>query len=130
MQIKDSLSRLDNDKRQKITEIVRFGVVGVAATAIQYGIYLLLLRFIRDDLSVTCAHLFTSMAMAVGYFVSFVFNFYASTRFTFRVKANAKRGVGFVFSHIVNFFLQMLTLNFFIWLGLNKQMAAIPMFCI
>ena len=49
---------------------------------------------------------------------------------SFRVKANAKRGAGFLFSHIVNYCLQMLTLNFFLWLGLSKAVAPIPMFCI
>lgn len=68
--------------------------------------------------------------MTVGYIVSFIFNFIASTRYTFRVKANAKRGAGFLFSHIVNYCLQMLTLNFFLWLGLSKAVAPIPMFCI
>jgi hypothetical protein len=46
------------------------------------------------------------------------------------VKANVKRGAGFAFSHVVNYLLQMVTLNFFLWLGLSKQIAPIPMFCI
>ena len=54
----------------------------------------------------------------------------ASTRYTFRVKASAKRGAGFAFSHAVNYVLQMLTLNLFLWLGVPKQWAPIPMFCI
>ena len=68
--------------------------------------------------------------MTVGYAVSFIFNFFASTRYTFRVKANAKHGAGFALSHAVNWLLQIITLNFFLWLGLSKQMAPIPMFCV
>ena len=68
--------------------------------------------------------------MTIGYIISFAFNFLASTRYTFRVKANARRGAGFALSHGVNWLLQMLTLNLFLWLGVSKQWAPIPMFCI
>ena len=105
--------------KSQISEIVRFGIVGVLATLLQYAIYWLLIRWWPP-----------TAAMTIGYAVSFVFNFVASTRFTFRVKASAKRGAGFAFSHAVNYVLQMLTLNLFLWLGVAKQWAPVPMFCI
>ena len=105
--------------RQKLGEVIRFGIVGVLATALQYAIYWLLIRWLNP-----------SVAMTIGYAISFVFNFVASTRYTFRVKASAKRGAGFAFSHAVNYVLQMLTLNLFLWIGVPKQWAPIPMFCI
>ncbi len=123
-------SRLSDGQRQNLGEVVRFGVVGVTATLLQYGIYYALIQLIPDTLSAGRQHLWTTVSMTVGYLLSFIFNFYASTRFTFRVKANVKRGAGFVFSHCVNYGLQMLTLNFFLWLGLSKSLAPIPMFCI
>ena len=114
----------------KLGEVVRFAIVGAAATLLQYTIYFGLIQFIGSGVSKADAHLWSTVAMTVGYVLSFVFNFVASTRFTFRVKANARRGAGFLFSHVVNYTLQMLTLNFFLWLGLSKQLAPIPMFCI
>lgn len=105
--------------KSQLGEIVRFGIVGVLATLLQYAIYWLLIRWLSPTL-----------AMTIGYAVSFVFNFVASTRFTFRVEASAKRGAGFAFSHAVNYVLQMLTLNLFIWFGVAKQWAPVPMFCI
>lgn len=111
-------------------EIVRFGIVGVTATLLQYGIYFALIQFIGDGASAARQHFLTTAAMTVGYALSFVFNFFASTRFTFRVKANARRGAGFLFSHAVNYLLQMLTLNLFLWLGVPKAWAPIPMFCV
>lgn len=75
-------------------------------------------------------HTLSTVAMTIGYVVSFIYNFIASTRFTFRVKANARRGAGFLFSHVVNYSLQMLTLNLFLLLGISKQWAPIPMFCV
>lgn len=119
MQITDIINHLDDRKRQTLGEVIRFGIVGVLATLIQYGVYCLLVIWISPSISMT-----------VGYVVSFVFNFFASTRYTFRVKANAKHGAGFALSHAVNWLLQIITLNFFLWLGLSKQMAPIPMFCV
>lgn len=112
-------TRLDKDKRQQLGEVVRFAIVGLVATLIQYGVYLLLL-------------LWTSAGVAntVGYAVSFCFNFYASTHFTFHVKANAKHGAGFALSHVVNYLLQMAMLALFIYLGVPKRWAPIPMFCV
>ena len=52
-------------------EIIRFGIVGVIATGIQYGIYYLLL-----------GHLNETAANTVGYLVSFVCNFIMTTYFT------------------------------------------------
>lgn len=105
--------------KKKLGEIVRFIIVGGLATAIQYGIYLLMLLWLQPLLSNT-----------IGYFVSFIFNYIASTRYTFRVKSTTKRGLGFVFSHIVNYLLQTLTLHAFLLLGLDKKIAMIPMFAI
>ena len=105
--------------RKQLGEIVRFGIVGVAATLLQYAIYWILIHWLSP-----------TVAMAIGYAISFAFNFVASTRYTFRVKASAKHGAGFALSHAVNFVLQMLMLNLFIWLGVPKQWAPIPMFCV
>lgn len=100
-------------------EIIRFGIVGVTATALQYGIYLLLLRWMAPP-----------VANTVGYVVSFCFNFIASTKFTFRVETNARHGAGFALSHLVNYLLQTLFLSLFLWLGLEKRIALLPVFCI
>lgn len=105
--------------RKQLGEIVRFGIVGAVATLLQYAIYWLLIRWLSP-----------TVAMAIGYAISFAFNFVASTRYTFRVDASARRGAGFAFSHAVNFVLQMLVLNLAIWLGVPKQLAPVPMFCV
>lgn len=75
-------------------------------------------------------HTLATVANTLAYILSFIFNFIASTRYTFKVKANAKRGAGFTFSHIVNYSMQTLFLNLFVGLGLAKQMAMIPTLCI
>ena len=113
------LARLTPQQRQTVGEVVRFGIVGVLATLLQDASYTVLLLWCSPSLS-----------MAVGYIVSFIFNFIASTRFTFKVETNARHGAGFALSHVVNYLLQMATLNFFLWIGVSKTLAPIPMFCI
>jgi len=128
--MKHIISHLDDNRRRKIGEVLRFGIVGVLATLIQYAVYRGLIFFIPADATPSRARLLSSLCMTAGYGVSFVFNFFASTHFTFRVEANARHGAGFAFSHAVNYLLQMATLNFFLWIGLSKAWAPVPMFCI
>lgn len=115
---------------QTYGEIIRFGIVGLAATALQYGVYLLCLPLLARLFPAMADNPLATTANTVGYIISFVFNFIASTRYTFRVKANARRGAGFALSHVVNYLLQTATLNLFILLGLSKQVAMLPMFCV
>ncbi|MFA6727105.1 MAG: GtrA family protein [Prevotella sp.] len=125
--IKDRFHYLNDKEHKNIGQIVRFGIVGLTATLIQYGVYWILIHIIGLSGHI---HLWPTVAMTIAYLISFVFNFIASTHFTFHVKANAKKGAGFLFSHVINYFLQMVTFNFFLWIGMGHLWAPIPMFCI
>lgn len=100
-------------------EIFRFVVTGVLATAIHYGVYYALLNFIN-----------TSIAFTIGYFLSFIFNYYMSAHFTFRKKTSARNGVGFLGAHIFNYLLQVSLLNVFLYLGVPKAFAPLPVYAI
>lgn len=119
-----------SDRRERLGEIVRFGIVGVLATALQYAIYLAMLPFLEALVPSWGEHTWVTVANTVAYLISFAFNFVASTRYTFKVKANAKRGAGFVLSHAVNYSMQTLFLNVFVLLGLTRQIAMLPTLCI
>jgi len=110
---------LEPKRKQQIGEIVRFGIVGGVATLIQYGVYLLMLYAVSPTLSNT-----------IGYAVSFLFNFLASTRYTFKVKTNARHGAGFALSHLINYGLQIVMLHLFMALGFSEKLAPVPMFCV
>ncbi|MFC2439472.1 MAG: GtrA family protein [Segatella maculosa] len=110
---------LEPKRKQQIGEIVRFGIVGGVATLIQYGVYLLMLYAVSPTLSNT-----------IGYAVSFLFNFVASTRYTFKVKTNARHGAGFALSHLINYGLQIVMLHLFMALGFSEKLAPVPMFCV
>ena len=100
-------------------EVIRFGIVGGIATLIQAAVYWLLVGWLAY-----------AVANTVAYIVSFIFNYVASTRYTFRVRSTARRGAGFAFSHLVNYLLQTVTLAAFITLGMDKRWSLIPMFAI
>lgn len=106
-------------RRDVFLEIVRFGMVGVVATALHYGVYWLLHGLMN-----------VSVAYTIGYFVSFVANYLLSARFTFKKKKSVKNGVGFACAHLFNYVLQISLLNFFIWLGVGEALAPVPVYCI
>lgn len=104
---------------RKYQEIIRFCLVGTLATGIHYGIYLLLNQFVL-----------VWLAYSIGYAISFVFNFYMTSVFTFREKATVRKGIGFVFSHLVNYLLHIFFLSLFIWVGVQENYAPILVYLI
>ena len=118
--------------KERLGEIIRFGIVGVLAVAIQYGVYLLLLWLFANSLPFRegAGVGFPLLANCFAYVVSFLFNYVASTRYTFHVRSTARRGAGFTLAHLVNFLLQTLLLALFLRLGLSKPVAMLPVFAI
>lgn len=106
-------------KRLFSIEFIRFGIVGVIATAVHYGIYYVLLNVINPN-----------VAFTIGYLLSFFMNFWLSAKFTFKAEATAKRGVGFALSHLVNYGLQMIVLNVSLKLGVPETLAPVPVYLI
>ena len=100
-------------------EVVRFGIVGCMATLIQYAIYYLFNQ---------CIGWGATTSLTIGYIISFVFNFFLSNYFTFRTKPTVKKGIGFGMSHGINYLLQIVFLNLYMWMGLSEKFAPIPMF--
>lgn len=107
---------LSNDSR--ISEFIRFAIVGVIATIIHYVVYYFFLKL----------NLNTTVSYSIGYAVSLVFNFYLSLVFTFKTKATIRKGVGFATSHLINYTLHILFLNLYIWIGFPKLLAPLPVY--
>ena len=106
-------------KKETFGELIRFGIVGVIAVAIHYGVYWILQHWIN-----------VNVAYTLGYFVSFLFNYYLSAHFTFREKTSTKNGAGFIGAHLFNYFLQISLFNFFLWLGLSREVAPLAVLLI
>ena len=106
-------------KIDNMREFVRFCIVGVIATAVHYGVYLLLNLFCQYNIAYT-----------VGYIVSLALNFYLSSRFTFRSSMSALKGGGFLLAHLVNYLLHIALLNLFVWIGVPETWAPLPVYAI
>ena len=100
-------------------EFIRFVIVGVTATALHYGLYYLLQHLIN-----------VNVAYTLGYVLSFIANFYLTAYFTFRRPPSWNKAFGFGGAHLVNYLLHIVLLNFFLWIGINKTLAPIPVFAI
>lgn len=104
---------------QRISEVFRFCIVGVVATAVHYAVYYLLIG--------TTGH---NVAFTIGYAVSFLMNYVLSSRYTFRVGMSAQRLTGFALSHALNYLLQIILLNVFITVGVAPALAPLPVYAV
>jgi len=104
---------------EKFRELIRFFIVGITMTLLQYCIYWILKFWINYNIAYT-----------ISYFLSFIANFFLTTYFTFRKKATIKRGFGFSGVHIFNYLFQMALLNAFVFIGVDQDWAPIPVYLI
>ena len=84
--------------KSRLSEIIRFGIVGGFATILQYGIYVIF---------VNAVHVKAVPSTLISYAISFLFNFFLSNYFTFHTSPNAKKGLGFTLSHLINMGMQV-----------------------
>ena len=98
-------------------EFVRFGVVGLVATAAHYGIYYILQPYIN-----------VNVAYSSGYILAFILNFYLTSYFTFGTKPSWRKLAGMGGAHLINYLLHIGLLNLFLFIGLSKTLAPIPVF--
>ena len=104
---------------RRLPEFIRFVLVGVFATALHYGIYFLLQKFINVNIAYT-----------LGYAFSFIANFYLTAYFTFARKPSWRKAFGFGGAHLCSYLLHMGLLNLSLWMGIPKPLAPIPVFAI
>jgi putative flippase GtrA len=107
------------EKKETFGELVRFAIVGTTAAALHYGIYWVLQHWIN-----------VNVAYTIGYLLSFLVNYYLSAHFTFKAKTSAKNGIGFGGAHLVNYLLHIVLFNFFLWIGLSRELAPIAVLAI
>lgn len=81
----------------RLSEIVRFALVGGLATVLQYGFYIIFVHAVGVP---------AVPSTMISYALSFIVNYILSSYFTFHTKPTAKNGLGFTLSHLVNMGLQ------------------------
>lgn len=104
----------------KINYFIRFCIVGGISTITTYIVYYLLV----------IGNLNATLSYSVGYIVAFIVNYLLTTSFTFRVKASKKNGLGFIVTNIINYLFSTVLLNGFIWFGVEKTWALLPVLMI
>lgn len=82
----------------RLSELIRFGMVGGIATLVQYGIYVVFVDAVKVPAVVSTI---------ISYAISFILNFILSNYFTFKTKPNALKGLGFTISHLINMGMQV-----------------------
>ncbi len=82
----------------RLSEIIRFGLVGGLATVVQYGLYVVFVNAVGTTAVVSTL---------ISYAISFVLNFFLSNYFTFHSSPNALKGLGFTLSHLINMGMQV-----------------------
>ena len=107
------------DKKETLGELIRFGIVGTTAAAIHYGVYWVLQHWMN-----------VNVAYTIGYIVSFLVNYYLSAHFTFKEKTSTKNGLGFGLAHLTNYLLHIVLFNFFLWIGLSREIAPLAVLAI
>lgn len=81
----------------KKAEVVRFALVGGFCTVLQYGLYVVFVHPVGVPAVV---------ATIISYAISFIANFVLSSFFTFKSDPNAKKGLAFALSHLINLGMQ------------------------
>lgn len=90
------LKKLINSE-SRLSEILRFCIVGGVATILQYGVYV---TFV-DAVGVKAVP-----STLISYAISFILNYFLSTYFTFHKKPTTQNMLGFVCSHAINMGMQ------------------------
>lgn len=83
--------------RSKKAEVLRFAMVGGLCTVLQYGLYVVFVHAVKVP---------PVVSTIISYAISFVANFFLSSFFTFKSDPNAKKGLAFTLSHLINMGMQ------------------------
>lgn len=99
MQIKKSIRSLKAliSGRSRISEIIRFGIVGGISTLLQIGIYIVFVNAVGVPAVVSTL---------ISYSISFIVNYFLSNYFTFHTHPTTINSLGFTLSHLINMGLQ------------------------
>ena len=104
----------------KLAEILRFGMVGGFCTVLQFVIYVVFVNYI---------HVPAEVSTIISYAISFIANFFLSSFFTFKTDPNAKKGLAFTLSHVINMGLQTGLVAIFKGI-VGPTYALLPAFCV
>lgn len=97
--------------KKLISQILKFGVVGVIAFLIDYGVLILLTE---------CFHVFYLLSAMISFTVSVVFNYIASMRYVFTGREDMSRSREFVLFVVLSL-IGLVINEVFMWLLVDKM---------
>lgn len=107
----------------KYRSLVRFTCVGAFGTALQYGIYYVLLQLFErycPDFSIKI-----TVAFTVGFIIEMGCNYLLTSFYTFRTRPSLRNAGGFLFGRLLNYFVQMGFLYILIACTMPEEWAGI-----
>ena len=102
------------DENPRLSQFMRFCVNGGVSAGIHYGVYVVAMHFIQLDL-----------AYSVGYVISFIYNFFMTSYWTFHSRPTWKRLMGFSGSHALNYLIHVVLFHLFTMWGVHRLLAPV-----
>lgn len=105
--------------RTDLGRFMRFGITGTLSSLLHYFVYCLVLSYVG-----------ATWAYTIGYAVGLICNYVLTTYFTFHSHPSRRNAAGFVASHILNYLLEIILLQFFLLVGLSEWLAPLAVMAI
>lgn len=115
----DTLRSRYPERVQDFWRVIRFGITGTVSSLIHYAAYCVVIIWTG-----------AAAAYTVGYAVGLVCNYVLTTYFTFQRHPSRNNLAGFVGSHILNYVLEIVLLEVFLWMGMGKFLAPVTVMVI
>ena len=110
---------LTSQWRTDLGRFMRFGITGTLSSLLHYFVYCLVLSYVG-----------ATWAYTIGYAVGLICNYVLTTYFTFHSHPSRRNAAGFVASHILNYLLEIILLQFFLLVGLSEWLAPLAVMAI
>lgn len=106
-------------------QIVRFTVVGVSGTLIQYGLYYACLRLMEWLLGAPLSEVLVTAAFTVGFCLEMITNYILSNYYIFGTRPNIANAGGFLAARGFNYLVQIAFLQLFLFVHMSQENAGI-----
>lgn len=110
--------------KSEVREFIRFCIVGGIAMGVHYAIYLAMLWMLGLDWTASGGTDWRiTLSYSIGYGIALVVNMLLTACFTFKERLSVKRGGGFLFSHFINYVIEVSLLNMFLSLHIAEWLS-------
>jgi len=110
--------------KSEVREFFRFCIVGGIAMGVHYAIYLAMLWMLGLEWTASRGTDWRiTLSYTIGYAIALVVNMWLTACFTFKERLSFKRGGGFLFSHFINYLIEVGLLNMFLSMHIAEWLS-------